>query len=776
MICISSSIYDQEFSALLYASLFLHIEDFYRKGQGTKDKVFAEGCPSFLEQVLHEKEAAELVRKYNTPRTRMEYILAVADALVCGEKDKKNDKPLLSALSVIDGIVSGKEKPKAFYKKVFFEPFIAPHPLPEYDKATWEKDCRQWWKAFLNEMEDIAGCKDNNPSKKINRLYQNLFLYTQTVPADDQGREGLPNIVSFFDRAKITAAAACALYRGNHSLDDLKSIYQILGLKKTGTCRQGDKTGETELFLLVGGDISGIQDFVFDITAQGAAKGLRGRSFYLSLLGEIISKYILRQEKLPPCNLLYAGGGHFYLLLPVSAINRLEEYRQHVEEVLLKAHGGKLTVILTGVPTRLSHFTGGSFAANWRETGALAQKAKRRKFLEVIRKDYQRVLGPFAEGQEVCTLCGSRGSKSEGKCSFCQSFEELGDYLARDYLYLNEYEVAPSSGVKINSYKDLWASLGYKLVFDHEPDPTALAAVINKPSLRNTAGDRLIWFANNAPLDEKGRIMEFAEIAERSKGEPKWGVLRGDVDNLGNIFYQGLGEDCSLPAIAALSREVDVFFSVVLNQVCRRYHDTVYVIYAGGDDFFLVGSWSVLPVVAAEINREFRRYCGHNPHVTLSCAITIAPGITYPLYKAAHQAGKDLDEKAKSVRIFNNRKHEKNSICFLGKAFTWEELEEVGQVKDLIFKAIAEEGVSKGLLVRIYSAYRDYRLYREKKYPLTRVWRLVYALNQLAGRFVQAEKTLKEIEKRVLTTRTLIAENSVYAARWAEKLMRTRGE
>ncbi len=70
-----------------------------------------------------------------------------------------------------------------------------------------------------------------------------------------------------------------------------------------------------DLFLL-GGDLSGVQSFLYTLTAAGATKQLRGRSFYLQLLTEACAQYLLRAAGLPLTNLLYAGGGRFYALLP----------------------------------------------------------------------------------------------------------------------------------------------------------------------------------------------------------------------------------------------------------------------------------------------------------------------------------------------------------------------------------------------------------------------------------------------------------------------------
>ena len=79
-----------------------------------------------------------------------------------------------------------------------------------------------------------------------------------------------------------------------------------------------DDPPEQDLCILLKGDISGIQSFLYQVLSDGAARQLRGRSFYLQLLTEVIAHWVLRQLGLPIVNLLLASGGHFYILAPYT--------------------------------------------------------------------------------------------------------------------------------------------------------------------------------------------------------------------------------------------------------------------------------------------------------------------------------------------------------------------------------------------------------------------------------------------------------------------------
>jgi CRISPR-associated protein Csm1 len=64
-------------------------------------------------------------------------------------------------------------------------------------------------------------------------------------------------------------------------------------------------------------DISGIQQFIYTISSEKALKALRSRSFYLEIMMENLIDEILEKIGLSRANLIYSGGGHCYILLPI---------------------------------------------------------------------------------------------------------------------------------------------------------------------------------------------------------------------------------------------------------------------------------------------------------------------------------------------------------------------------------------------------------------------------------------------------------------------------
>lgn len=105
------------------------------------------------------------------------------------------------------------------------------------------------------------------------------------------------------------------------------------------------------LILLVGGDLSGIQNYIFQIASigeGGVAKRLRARSFYLSVLLEVVIHKILRKLDLPvSCNLVSAGG-RFILLLPNTGTikEELQRLSKEISGWFLEEFSGELALNL----------------------------------------------------------------------------------------------------------------------------------------------------------------------------------------------------------------------------------------------------------------------------------------------------------------------------------------------------------------------------------------------------------------------------------------------
>jgi CRISPR-associated protein Csm1 len=81
--------------------------------------------------------------------------------------------------------------------------------------------------------------------------------------------------------------------------------------------------GKSEDVVMIGGDLSGIQDFIYEIVPKTAAKSLKGRSFYIQMLIESAVFKLLKKLELTEINVVYASGGIYYILAPNTEIDNL---------------------------------------------------------------------------------------------------------------------------------------------------------------------------------------------------------------------------------------------------------------------------------------------------------------------------------------------------------------------------------------------------------------------------------------------------------------------
>ena len=126
----------------------------------------------------------------------------------------------------------------------------------------------------------------------------------------------------------------------------------------------------------------------------------------------------------------------------------------------------------------------------------------------------------------------------------------------------------------------------------------------------------------------KGRVKSFDELTlldGKEEGEEKYSrlmALKADVDHLGSTFRKLT--KISFTKTNRLSRELDYFFSVYfLKEVVQKekYRNWVYVIFAGGDDLFLIGRYDKVYELAKELGEKFRAFTMGKASISIGLAI-----------------------------------------------------------------------------------------------------------------------------------------------------------
>ena len=183
-------------------------------------------------------------------------------------------------------------------------------------------------------------------------------------------------------------------------------------------------------------------------------------------------------------------------------------------------------------------------------------------------------------------------------------------------------------------------------------------------------------------LPEAGNLKTFKALAceARERRRPAAGTddpgewtgvsalmtLKGDVDNLGTIFQRGL-EAPSLSRMAALSRQMNAFFAVHLPYLCRTGFRNTYTVFAGGDDFFLIGPWTQQMALAARLRSDFHRYVSGNAGIGFSAGLAMTkPGL--PVRQLEAMAEHSL-ESAKAFR--RKTGGAKNAVSCFDRTIDW---------------------------------------------------------------------------------------------------------
>lgn len=562
------------------------------------------------------------------------------------------------------------------------------------------------WACFEGDIEAMPSSVLGDAETTLISLLALLRKHAWCVPSAIYRSE--PD-VSLADHLKVTAAiAACIAEFDNAKLSRFEEATEQRRFPDEATC------------LLVGGDVSGIQSFLYAITSAGAAKSLRGRSAYLSLLSEAVARFVIRELDIPQTNLLYNSGGHFYLLAPLSAQGSVPGLAQRITETLLNIHAGELTVVLEMIELLGEDFNvqTGRLPARWRELSQKLSEQKSRRLREFAESRFETVFGPFAGGgqRDRCAVCHEEVTSFGGiersvqvweegepaKCSLCQSFENLGTDVAKRnrFLVLIPRTSPPERLLKWHTAlaafgMELW--LCDKGQLSEKARKHALVTRLNHPDLSAQDGIAVHdfrWLPTFTPLEEDHTISELGQMADGSEGASYWACLRMDVDNLGQTFQQGLGASYSLSRVSTLSSMLSLFFEGYLNKLCedidpQRRH--LYLLYAGGDDLLLIGSWDKVLEAAQRIHEEFSAFTCRNNSLTLSGGISLHHP-KFPLYQAAADTKEHLDT-AKHFKHLDG--HEKDAFGFFGQTVSWEDLDWLGRWQGTLFSLI-EQGKSDG--------------------------------------------------------------------------------
>jgi len=691
---------------------FLHRDSRYLKMAGEYQKVsrmFIEDYASFFEETCdldllktivqrhHEDVRAypdDLLVQSAPPEYRpLCLLVSIADNLSSNESGKSETRdykvtPLASVFSRIR--ISGNKPLPGEMLCYRLSPLDASKAFPErFDKLT-SAEVNDHLLSFAKEWELL---QRSIKSKDFRVIYSHILTllhrYTWCVPSDTQ--QVIPD-VSLYDHLRTTSAIAACLYIFHHAAGSRPTEEEIRDMNE-------------EKFILLAGDVSGIQDYIFDfqhVGVGGSAKRLRARSFYVAQVSELACLAILHEFNLPLSNVIMSSGGRFYILLPRvdDAEQRIQKIQREFDTWSLEEMHGRLALHLSGV--RLS---GGNlavsesngeldFASKLTEVNHKLRESKQAPLFDVLCSNGKWDETKFvieqqaADGGEYCQACEKRIGRRRADedaiiCEHCEQDKLLGrmlprakkiayhtDHTGRFKIALRSFDLL-QPGEKPKGNPVLIAAMRVD-----EPPDVFDAPVVVRPVANH------IPIAGGNPCDscpekeaceehpEKGDPLFFKCIAAQAQGYKTLAYLKADVDDLGKIFAFGLPRELrTISRIATLSRMLDLFFAGWVENTIESEFNSIYTVYSGGDDLLLIGPWDGIIKFAAKLNRAFRQFTCHNPDITLSAGIALAKHST-PVMNVVAVADYNLDKLAKE-KPMRGEKRSKNQIAVLGEILKW---------------------------------------------------------------------------------------------------------
>ena len=469
--------------------------------------------------------------------------------------------------------------------------------------------------------------------------------------------------ISLFDHVKTTAAvSACLLaylQQENMVCDgiQLKEPLSTEGILKT---YDGKNLASIPCFLLYSMDLSGIQSFIYQLYDNSdVLKNLRARSFYLELMMQNAVDELLDHANLTRANLIYAGGGHSYMLLPntLQIKETIQAFELEQNQWLLETFHTDLflgcgqTVCSA---EQLSNHNSGEYHALFAEVSRQISLHKRKRYsaADLIKLNQINKYHALRE----CRICHRSDHLTEDDvCEICRGLITL----ARSILEQDRFTIKAGEREGLPIGKDQYVYSGSE----------------------QTSTDAIRTYQKNRPdmhvltiqVSDYCAGQTLGQLVEKGRGIRRLGVLRADVDNLGQAFVSGLPEELqTLSRAATFSRMLSSFFKQDINELLRNGHyflsdssseRSAAVLYAGGDDLFIVGAWADVFEFAIDLYCSFSEFTGGA--LTISAGFGIFPP-NYPISYMAEKAG-DLEERAKE-------NPGKNSIALFDEhhVYTWD--------------------------------------------------------------------------------------------------------
>lgn len=218
------------------------------------------------------------------------------------------------------------------------------------------------------------------------------------------------------------------------------------------------------------------------------------------------------------------------------------------------------------------------------------------------------------------------------------------------------------------------------------------------------ADDDAISFPRRFALDDnEAQPVSLSGLAHRAEGLPRWGILRGDVDQF----------DLQLRRLASVEEHIHLsvlfkeFFAGELSLLCTMpgFWRKTSILYRGGDDFAVLGAWDALISLAREIERLFEKFMEQNlqglPSLegkTISMALALAPDDDASPAAVFKDAGTQL-RAAKAT--------DPGSFYLFGRTLDWKRLSDADELKSSLVRLVREFRYAPAYIADLAAVYRE---------------------------------------------------------------------
>ncbi len=215
--------------------------------------------------------------------------------------------------------------------------------------------------------------------------------------------------------------------------------------------------------------------------------------------------------------------------------------------------------------------------------------------------------------------------------------------------------------------------------------------------------DGILFPRRFAMDDEHAAPATLRDVAERAGGADRWGILRGDVDH----FELQLRRAASVEEHIHFSALFKEFFAGELAVLCALpdFWRKVTILYRGGDDFAVSGSWDALIQLGRELERLFEKFVEKQvaslPGIeakSISMALAIAPDLASSAAAVFAEAGTEL-RAAKSAEL--------GFFYLFGRSLEWKRLGDAEELKSSLVRLVRDHCYPAEYLNDLASVYRE---------------------------------------------------------------------